>query len=72
MTPVYVPPRVEDALEVVIPKGFKYHISLPPVDIRVKEDGDLWGNRAAVKFTNYNLGDGKTYPQYRRDQYLMI
>ena len=72
MTPVYVSPRVEDAPEVVIPKGFKYQIPLPLVDLRVKEDGDLWGHTPSVKFTDYNLGDSKTYPQYRRDQYLMI
>ena len=67
VTPVYVSPRVEDAPEVVIPKGFKYQIPLPSVDMRVKEDGDLWGHTPAVKLKDYNMGDGKNYPQYRRD-----
>ena len=49
----------------MIPKGFKYEIPLPLIDIRVKEDGDLWGFTPAMKFTDYNLGDSKTYPQYR-------
>ena len=66
--PIYVPPRPDDAPEVIIPKGFKYQIPLPPVDVRVREDGDLWGHTDTVKFTDYNLGDPKTYPQYRRDQ----
>ena len=62
ITPVYVSPRIEGAPEVVIPKGFKYQIPLPPVDVKVKEDGDLWGNTLNVKFIDYNLGDPKTYP----------
>ena len=56
----------------IIPKGFKYQIPLPPVDVIVKEDGDLWGNTPNVKFVDYNLGNPKTYPQYRQDQYLEI
>ena len=57
---------------VIIPKGFKFPIPLPPIDIRVQEDGDLLGYTPAVKFTYYNLGDSKTYPQYRQDQYLLV
>jgi hypothetical protein len=72
VTPFYVSPRAEDAPDVVIPKGIKYQIPLPPVDLRVQEDGDLWGYTPAVKFTDYNLGDSKTYPQYHRDHYLMV
>ena len=41
VTTVYFPPRPEGAPEVIIPTGFKYEIPLPPVDVRVREDGDL-------------------------------
>ena len=62
VTTVYFPPIPEGASEVIIPKGFKYEIPLPPVDVRVREDGNLWGHTAAVKFADYYLGDYKTYP----------
>ena len=65
-------PRVEDALEVTIPKGAKFPILLPPIDPHVKEDGELLGYVHVLKFTNYNLGDSKTYPQFRPDQYLTV
>ena len=69
---IYFPPRPENAPEVDIPKGFKYQIILPPVDDRVKADGDLWGHTHVVKFVDYNLGDSKTYPQFRQDNYMII
>ena len=72
MTPLYISSRTDDTPEVIIPKAAKYLILLPPMDIRVQEDGDLWGYTPAVKFTDYNLGDNKTYPQYRQDKFLMI
>ena len=34
---IYILPRVEDALEVTIPKGAKFRIPLPPIDPRVHE-----------------------------------
>ena len=72
METIYILPRVEDALEVTIPKGAKFPIPLPPIDPRVKEDGELLGYVHALKFTDYNLGDSNTYPQFRLDQYLMV
>ena len=60
-----MPPRVEGAPEVTILKGAKFPIPLPPMDLHVKEDGDLYGYVPALKFTDYNLGDSKTYPQFR-------
>ena len=60
MTPIYVSLRIEGAPEVVIPKGFKFQIPIPLVDIRVKEDRNLWGHTPNVKFIDYNLGDPKT------------
>ena len=72
METVYIVPRVEDAPEVTIPKGAKFTISLPLIDPHVKEDGELLGYVPALKFTDYNLGDSKTYPQFRPDQYLIV
>ena len=65
-------PRVEDAPEVTIPKSAKFLIPLPPIDPRVKKDGDLLGYVHVLKFTYYNIGDSKTYPQSLLDQYLMV
>ncbi len=65
MTPVYISPRADDAPDVIIPKGAQYEIPLPPIDDRAEKDGDLLGYTPIAKFTNYNLGDSKTYPQYR-------
>ena len=48
------------------------HALIPPIDSRVKEDGDLLGYVVVVKFIDYNLGDSKTYPHFRPDQYLTI
>ena len=67
METVYIVPWVEDVPEVTIPKGAKFPISLPPIDPCVKEDGELLGYVPALKFTDYNLGDSKTYPQFRLD-----
>ena len=72
MAIVYIVPRVEDPPEVTIPKGAKFPISLPPIDPRVKEDGELLGYVPILKFIDYNLGDSKTYPQFWPDQYLMV
>ncbi len=72
VTPVYISPRAEDAPDVVIPKGAQYDIPLPPIDVRVHEDGDFLGYAPTIKFTDYNLGDSKTYPHYRQDQYLLV
>ena len=63
----YMIPRVEGAPEVKIPKNAKYTIPIPPIDSRVKGNGDLVGYAAVVKFVDYNLGDGKTYPQFKPD-----
>ena len=41
MATEYIVPRVEDAPEVIIPKGGKFPISLPPIDPRIKKYGDL-------------------------------
>ena len=38
----------------------------------MKEEGNLWGNMHAVKFADYNLGDYKLYPHFRRDRYMTI
>ena len=62
MVASYIFPRVKDALEVTIPKGAKFPILLPLIDLRIKEDGELLGYVRALKFTDYNLGDSKTYP----------
>ena len=67
MATAYIIPRVEDAPEVTIPKGANFPIPLPPIDPRVKEDGELLGYVLALKFTDYNLGDSKTYPQFQSD-----
>ena len=72
MATEYIVPQVEDALEVTIPKGAKFLVPLPPIDSRVKEDGDLLGYAPILKFIDYNLGDSKTYPQFWPDQYLMV
>ena len=68
----YMIPRVEGAPEVRIPKNARYTVPIPPIDSRVKENGDLVGYAAVVKFVDYNLGDGKTYPHFKPDQYLKI
>ena len=65
-------PRVEDAPEVTIPKGAKFPIPLPSIDPRVKKYGDLLGYVPVLKFIDYNLGDSKTYPQFRSDQCLTV
>ena len=69
---VYIVPQVEDAPEVTIPKGAKYPIPLPPIDPRIKEDGELLGYVPVLKFIDYKLGYNKTYPQFWLDQYLMV
>ena len=61
----YIIPRVDDAPEVKIPKSGKFPVPIPQIDSQVKEDGDLLGYSAVVKFVDYNLGDSKTYPQFR-------
>ena len=68
----YIVPRVDGAPEVNIPKSGKFPVPIPPIDSPVKEDGDLLGYASVVKFVDYNLGDSKTYPQFRPDQYLTI
>ena len=68
----YIMPRVEGAPEVKIPKGAKFTVPIPPIDSQVKENGDLLGYAAVDKFIDYNLGDAKTYPQFRSDRYLTI
>ena len=68
----YIMPRVDGAPKVKIPKSGKFPVPIPQIDSRVKEDGDLLGYVAVVKFVDYNLGDSKTYPQLRSDQYLTI
>ena len=60
----YIMPRVDGAPEVKIPKSGKFRVPIPQIDSRVKEDGDLLGYVAVVKFVDYNLGDSKTYPQF--------
>ena len=67
MAIVYIVPRVEDAPEVTIPKGAKFSIPLPLIDSRVQKDGELLGYVPVLKFTDYKLGDSKTYPQFRPD-----
>ena len=67
MATVYIVPQVEDAPEVTIPKGAKFPIPLPSIDPCVKEDGELLGYVPVLKFTDYNLGDSKTYPQFQPD-----
>ena len=68
----YIIPRVDGAPEIKIPKSGKFPVSIPQIDSRVKEDGDILGYAAVVKFVDYSLGDSKTYPQFRPDQYLTI
>ena len=58
----YIMPWVDGAPEVKIPKSAKFTVPIPPIDSRVKENGDLLGYVVVVKFTNYNLGDANTYP----------
>ena len=65
-------PRVDGAPEVNIPKSGKFPVPIPPIDSRVKEDGDLLGYSTNVKLIDYNLGDSKTYPQFCPDQYLTV
>ena len=60
-------PRVEGAPEVKIPKSGKFHVPIPQIDSRVREDGDLLGYAAVAKFIDYNLADAKTYPQFQPD-----
>ena len=67
MAAEYIVPRVEDAPEVTIPKGAKFLIPLPAIDPHIKKDGDLLGYVHVLKFTDYNLGDSKTYPQFHPD-----
>ena len=45
---------------------------IPPIDSRVKENGDLVGYAAVVKFIDYNLADGKTYPHFKPASYLLL
>ena len=68
----YIVPQVEDAPEVNIPKGAKFPVPIPPIDSRVKEDGDLLGYAPVLKFIEYKFGYSKTYPQFQPDQYLII
>ena len=70
--PNYIVPQVEGAPEVKIPKSAKFTVPIPLIDSWVKENGDLLGYAAVSKFTDYNLGDAKTYPHFRLDQYLTI
>ena len=72
MATVYIVLQVEDAPKVTIPKGAKFPIPLPPIDPRVKEDGELLGYVPILKFIDYNLGDSKTYPQFQLDQYITV
>ena len=72
MAATYIVPRVKDAPEVTIPNGAEFLILLPAIDPRVKKDGELLGYVLVLKFIDYNLGDSKTYPQFRPDQYLTI
>ena len=72
VTIAYFPPRKEGAPDIVVPKGFKYELILPPLDKRVKEEGNLWGNMQTIKFADYNLVDYKLYPHFRRDRYMTI
>ena len=53
-----------------ISKSGKLTVPIPPIDSRVKENGDLIGYAGVVKFIDFNLGDGKTYPHFKSDQYL--
>ena len=64
MATVYIVTWVEDAPEVTIPKGSKFPIPLSPIDSHVQEDEELLGYVPMLKFTYYNLGDSKTYPQF--------
>ena len=64
MATVYIVPRFEYAPEVTIPKGAKFPIPLPSIDSRVQKDGELLGYAPVLKFTDYNLRDSKTYPQF--------
>ena len=50
--PVYFPPRVDGAPEIVLPKDFKYQLILPPLDKQVREEGNIWRNMHAVKFAD--------------------
>ena len=72
MATEYIMPWVEDTPEVNIPKGAKFPVPIPPIDSRAKEDGDLLGYAPVLKFTDYNLGDSKTYPQFWLDRYLTV
>ena len=65
--PDYIVPWVEGTPEVNIPKSGKFLVPIPPIDSWVKEDGDLLEYVDVVKFIDYNLGDSKTYPQFRLD-----
>ena len=67
MAIVYIVPRVKDTPELTNPKGAKFPILLPPIDHRVQKDGELLGYVPVVKFVDYNLGDSKTYTQFRSD-----
>ena len=66
----YLIPRVEGAPDIKISKSGKLTVPIPPIDSRVKENGDLIGYAGVVKFIDYNLGDGKTYPHFKPDHYL--
>ena len=72
MATTYIVPRVKNAPEVTILKGAKFPIPLPSIDPRVNKYGDLLGYVPVLKFTDYNLGDSKTYPQFRPDQYITV
>ena len=68
----YLIPRVEGAPDIKLSKSGKLPVPIPPIDSRVKENGDLVGYAAVVKFIDYNLADGKTYPHFKPDSYLVL
>ena len=68
----YLIPRVEGTPDIRLSKSGKLLVPIPPIDSRVKENGDLVGYAAVVKFIDYNLGDGKTYPHFKPDAYLVL
>ena len=52
----YLIPRVEGAPDIRLSKSGKLPVPIPPIDSRVKENGDLVGYAAVVKFIDCNLG----------------
>ena len=48
----YLFPRVEGAPEVKLSKTGKLAVPIPPIDSRVKENGDLVGYATAIKFVD--------------------